>query len=55
LSWADLYFVAVIDYINFLAKIDSLEGRPNLQGLKEKVLAIPQIKQWVEKRPPLKF
>lgn len=51
LSWADLFFVAVLDYLNFMAKIDLLEGRPNLKALKEKVLAVPQIKAWVAKRP----
>lgn len=51
LSWADLFFVAVLDYLNFMAKINLLEGRPKLQTLKEQVLAVPQIKTWVEKRP----
>lgn len=51
LSWADLFFVAILDYLNFMVKIDLLEGRPKLQGLKEQVLAVPQIKTWVEKRP----
>jgi len=51
LSWADLFFVAILDYVNYMAKIDLLEGHPKLQALKEQVLAIPQIKTWVEKRP----
>lgn len=51
LTWADLFFVAVLDYLNFMAKIDTLEGRPNLKALKEKVLEVPQIKAWVAKRP----
>lgn len=51
LSWADLFFVAVLDYLNFMAKIDLLEGRPKLTTLKEQVLAVPQIKAWVAKRP----
>jgi len=36
-----------------MAKIDLLEGRPKLQALKERVLAVPQIKTWVGKRPPM--
>jgi len=51
LSWADLFFVAVLDYLNFMSKIDLLEGRPKLKALKEQVLAVPQIKAWVAKRP----
>jgi len=51
LSWADLFFVAILDYLNFLVKIDLLEGRPKLQALKQQVLAVPQIKTWVDKRP----
>jgi len=51
LTWADLFFVAVLDYLNFMATIDLLEGRPNLKALKEKVLEVPQIKAWVAKRP----
>lgn len=51
LSWADIYFVALLDYMNFVIKSDLLEGRPNLQKLKEHVLTIPQIKSWIAKRP----
>lgn len=51
LSWADLFFVSIIDLLNYMAKIDLLENRPKLKALKEQVLAIPQIKSWVNKRP----
>jgi len=51
LYWVDLFFVSILDYMNYMAKVDLLEGRPKLQALKEKVLAVPQIKAWVEKRP----
>ncbi|KAL5235185.1 hypothetical protein ACI65C_002595 [Semiaphis heraclei] len=51
LSWADLSFVAILDYLKFRANIDLLKDRPNLQALREKVLAIPTIKSWIEKRP----
>lgn len=43
--------MAVLDYLNYLAKVDLLDGRPKLQALKGKVLEVPQIKTWVEKRP----
>ncbi|XP_015366529.1 PREDICTED: glutathione S-transferase-like [Diuraphis noxia] len=51
LSWADLFFVAILSYLNSSVKIDLLEGRPKLRALKEQVLAVPQIKAWVAKRP----
>jgi len=38
-----------------MVKTDLLEGRPKLQALKERVLAIPQIKSWIEKRPSNDF
>lgn len=28
-----------------------VEGRPHLTALKQKVLAVPQIKSWIAKRP----
>ncbi|XP_026821054.1 glutathione S-transferase-like [Rhopalosiphum maidis] len=53
LSWADIYFVACLDFLNFMAKVDLLESRPKLQAHKRKILEIPQIKSWVgqAKRP----
>lgn len=51
LSWADLYFVACLDYMNVMAKQDLVENSPTLKKLRDEVLAIPAIKKWVEKRP----
>lgn len=51
LTWADLYFVAILDYVNSMAKTDIIEGYPNLQAVRNNVLAIPAIKSWVETRP----
>ncbi|XP_022173688.1 glutathione S-transferase-like [Myzus persicae] len=51
LSWADLHFVAILDFLNFMAKVDILEGRPKLQEHKKKIWEIPQIKSWIAKRP----
>ncbi|XP_050501694.1 glutathione S-transferase-like [Diabrotica virgifera virgifera] len=55
LTWADLYFVALLQYFQFMLGKDLVENSPNLQKLKEKVLALPNIKAWVEKRPKTKF
>ncbi|XP_018560948.1 glutathione S-transferase-like [Anoplophora glabripennis] len=51
LTWADLFFVSMLDYINFMAKKDIIADSPNLQIVKENVLKIPNIKAWIEKRP----
>lgn len=51
LTWADLTFVALLDYLNFMMGHNIIEKYDNLKQLQEKVLAIPQIKSWVEKRP----
>lgn len=51
LTWADLSFVALLDYLNFMMKSDIIEKAENLKQLRDKVLALPKIKSWVEKRP----
>lgn len=50
-TWADLYFVAVHEYLNLMAKMDIIEKRANLKKVVDNVLAIESIKKWVEKRP----
>nr|QVK45133.1 GSTs2 [Pagiophloeus tsushimanus] len=56
LTWADLYFVAVQEFINLLVGIDLIADKyPNLETVREKVLSLPQIKAWLEKRPELKL
>ncbi|XP_060861256.1 glutathione S-transferase-like [Metopolophium dirhodum] len=51
LSWPDLYFVSILDHIKSVIDVDLVDGRPHLTALKHKVLAIPQIKSWIAKRP----
>lgn len=51
LSWADIYLVALGEYMSFIAGTDLLEPYPTLTSLKEIVWEIPQIKEWIEKRP----
>jgi len=51
LSWPDLYFVSILDYLYSIIKVDLIVGRPYLTALKQKVLDIPQIKSWISKRP----
>lgn len=51
LTWADIFFTAILDYLNYMAKMDLLENYPKLKKLTETVFALDGIKQWVEKRP----
>ncbi|KAL2722860.1 glutathione S-transferase-like [Vespula squamosa] len=55
LSYADLFFVAISDSINNACGLDIGKDNPNLKSLREKVLAIPKIKEWIQKRPKLEF
>lgn len=51
LSWCDLYFTAMIDYMNWMMKGNLIENFENLKKVYEKVLKIDQIKNYMEKRP----
>ncbi|XP_076765814.1 glutathione S-transferase S4 [Xylocopa sonorina] len=55
LSYADLFFVAIADSISTAYEAEITKDTPHLRSLKEKVLAIPNIKAWVEKRPKLEY
>jgi len=51
LTWADLYFAAIVDSWTDSTKINILEDYSSLQHIKNTVFGIPQIKTWVETRP----
>ncbi|XP_014210579.1 glutathione S-transferase [Copidosoma floridanum] len=51
LTWADLFFVALLDYLNYMAKYDILEKYDSLKKLEEKIHQEPKIKAWLAKRP----
>jgi len=51
LTWADLYFVAILDYLKYMTKPELLANSPNLQAVVDNVLAVESIKEWVSKRP----
>ncbi|OXU20371.1 hypothetical protein TSAR_005884 [Trichomalopsis sarcophagae] len=56
LTWADLYFVSLLDMFNFRSgEGDILKNKPHLKALEQKVLQLPNIKAWVEKRPKSDF
>lgn len=51
LTWADIYFVSILEYCNGIMGHDIIENYPNLLELRAKIQEIPAIKQWIEKRP----
>lgn len=51
LSYADLYFVSLLHYINFMIGGNLINNYPNLESLEKTVHNIPAIKTWIEKRP----
>ncbi|XP_017775172.1 PREDICTED: glutathione S-transferase [Nicrophorus vespilloides] len=51
LTWADFYFVALLDYLNYMTESDLTAKYENLEAVKNNVLSIPAIKEWVETRP----
>ncbi|XP_071440034.1 uncharacterized protein [Hetaerina americana] len=51
LTWADLYIVAVLQFLQAFMKMDFMDGNRNLKAINDKVMNIPSIKSWVEKRP----
>lgn len=51
LTWADLYFVALLDYCNGVLNEDIIKNYPNLVELRNTVLSLDGIQSWIEKRP----
>jgi len=51
LTWADVYLAGILDYLNYMAKVDLIEKHPNLKSVVDNVLALEPIKAWIEKRP----
>jgi len=51
LTWADIFFIAIQQYLDAMVKFEVVEKYPNLKALKEKVRAIPQIAAWLAKAP----
>lgn len=51
LSWADIYFVAILGYFSFISETDICGKYENIRDLRDRIHAIPNIQKWVEKRP----
>ncbi|XP_017767975.1 PREDICTED: glutathione S-transferase-like [Nicrophorus vespilloides] len=55
LTWADVYFVAILDYLNYMMDMDITGKYPNLETVKRNVLSVPAIKDWVDIRPKTNY
>ncbi|XP_071647924.1 glutathione S-transferase-like [Temnothorax longispinosus] len=51
LTWADITFVALLDYLNHMINENIIEKYENLKQLQKKVEELPAIKSWIKKRP----
>jgi len=51
LTFADIYLFNLIDYYSQMTKEDMIKGFPVLQAFCKGIGSIPEIKEWVEKRP----
>ncbi|XP_041786210.1 glutathione S-transferase-like [Anopheles merus] len=51
LSWADIYFTAILDYLNYMTKSDLVANHPYLQRVVDNVTSIESIRSWIDKRP----
>ncbi|XP_049856599.1 glutathione S-transferase-like [Schistocerca gregaria] len=51
MTWGDIFFAALCDYMNGVAQFDITKDYPNLASLKKKIRELPAIKEWISKRP----
>ncbi|KAB0792280.1 hypothetical protein PPYR_14239 [Photinus pyralis] len=55
LTWADIYFVGILDAQCYLSGKNLIADCPSLQVMQRNVLNLPGIKEWVAKRPVTDF
>ncbi|XP_049803743.1 glutathione S-transferase-like [Schistocerca nitens] len=51
LTWGDIFFAGLCDYMNCVAQFDIAKDYPSLASLKKKICELPAIKDWISKRP----
>jgi glutathione S-transferase len=51
MSWADVYFLGISDYLSKMYGSDIAADYPNIKALFVNVSSQPKIKAWLEKRP----
>ncbi|XP_044729687.1 glutathione S-transferase-like [Chrysoperla carnea] len=55
LSWADIYALPFIEFLESVMKIPVVDKYPNLKKVRDNVMGIPKIKAWVNKRPVTEY
>ncbi|XP_037032187.1 glutathione S-transferase-like [Bradysia coprophila] len=46
LTWADFYFVGIIDYLNYMVKLNLLDAYPNLKAVVDNVSSLDAVKTY---------
>lgn len=46
-----MFWLGLIDYMNFMAGTDLIANYPNLRAVVDNASANPNVKAWLEKRP----
>lgn len=55
LTWADIFFASLNDYLSAMAGKNVTADHPNLNNLVSKVYNLPGVKSYLDKRPKTKF
>lgn len=51
MTWADIFFVGILDYLNYMVDFDLTENNPNLKNVVRNVSSVEAIAAWIKKRP----
>jgi glutathione S-transferase len=51
LTWADLYFTGMVNYLNYMSQQDILKDHENLRKVFDDTSELPGVKEWMETRP----
>ncbi|CAH1163519.1 unnamed protein product [Phaedon cochleariae] len=55
ISWADIFFICVYEGMTNLLKKDMLADYPNLVKVKNNILTVPTLREWIKSRPENKM
>lgn len=51
LTWGDFFFAGISEYMNCVTQFDITKDYPNLAALKKKICELPDVKDWISRRP----
>jgi hypothetical protein len=55
ITWTDFVFAVSLENFELIFGKESLDRYPSLRALKEKVYSLPNIQEWLQKRPATDF